>query len=987
MLPSMFRLAYMLLLTVGLAAPSGDKPVPASDYTPVDSIYDRNYKWVDSLMETMTTDEKIGQLFMVAAYSNKDVAHEKAISMLIRDYHIGGLIFMQGGPVRQAKLTNAYQNTSKYPLLIAMDAEWGPAMRLDSVIAFQRQLTWGAVKDDSLIYYTGKEIARQLTRLGVQVSFSPVIDINNNPKNPVIGDRSFGEDKFNVALKGLAYMNGLQENGILACGKHFPGHGDTDADSHKTLPVINHSRERLDSLELFPFSILMNQGLGSIMLAHLFIPSLDNTPGQASSLSAEVGRTLLRDSLGFQGLVFSDALNMSGVAAHFQPGELEVKAFLAGNDVLLFSQDVPTAFKAIKAALADGRISEKRLDESVTRILKAKAFTGLDKLQPVEIKNITADINSEEATRLKRKITEQSITLLGNDTLLPLKDYSELKIATLAIGDGKQSALQNHIDQYATAVHYTLTHDADAAAVASIKSKLNSYDFLIIGIADMKRSASANFGISTATMQLVKEIAVTKKVIVSVFGSPYAAGLFGTASNVIVGFDDGNYTQQCVAEAIFGAKPFVGILPVGSKPFQANEGISTAALRRLQWGIPEDVGMDPSIMRKLDSIARSCIEVQAAPGLTVLVAKEGRVVWDKSYGHFKYDKKTPVNTTNIYDLASVSKVAATTLALMKLYDDSLYRINQTVDQLLPDTKGSVVGPIVLQDLLTHQAGLTAWIPFYKQTLNSDGTLNPLYYNQSSIPGFTTQVADNIFMRDDYRDSIWLQIINTPLKEKKKYVYSDLTMYIARRIVENLSGSTLDQYVETNFYQPLNLEHTGYNPLQRFPKSAVVPTETDNYFRFQTVQGYVHDMGAAMMGGVEGHAGLFSNSHDLAVLFQMLLNEGFYGGRQYIQPETVALFTKKQSNISRRGLGWDKAETNPAKGSPCSSYASDRTFGHQGFTGICVWADPEYDLLFIFLSNRVQPTADPNRLSSENIRNKMMDVVYESFLAGTTVAGM
>jgi beta-N-acetylhexosaminidase len=987
MLPSMFRIAYICLLTVGLAAPSGDRPLPSGDYTPEEAFYDRNYQWVDSLMATMTTDEKIGQLFMVAAYSNKDVAHEKAISMLIRDYHIGGLIFMQGGPVRQAKLTNAYQNSSKYPLLIAMDAEWGPAMRLDSVIAFQRQLTWGAVKDDSLIYYAGQEIARQLVRLGVQVSFSPVIDINNNPNNPVIGDRSFGEDKFNVALKGIAYMNGLQENGILACGKHFPGHGDTDADSHKTLPVINHSRERLDTLELFPFSILMNQGLGSIMLAHLFIPSLDDTPGQASSLSADVGRTLLRDSLGFRGLVFSDALNMSGVAAHFKPGELEVKAFLAGNDVLLFSQDVPTAFQAIKSAIADGRISEERLNESVTRILKAKAFTGLDERKPVDIKNITADINSDAATRIKRKITEQSITLLGNDTLLPLENYNSLKIATLAIGVGKQSAMQTHLDNYTTAVHYTLNHDADAAAIAGIKSKLSSFDLVIIGISDMKRSAAANFGIAASMVQLVSELAATKPVIVSVFGSPYAAGLFASAQNVIVAFDDAAYTQQCVAEAIFGAKPFRGVLPVGSKPFQANEGISTASLSRLQWGIPEDVGMNPAIMKRLDSIARACIDVQAAPGLTVLVAKEGRVVWDKSYGYFKYDKKTSVNTKNIYDLASVSKVASTTLALMKLYDDSLYNTNQRVEDILPETRGSVAGPIVLQDLLTHQAGLIAWIPFYKQTLNSDGTLNPLYYNQSKIPGFTTQVADNIYMRDDYRDSIWQQIIHTPLKEKNKYVYSDLTMYIARRIIEKLSGNTLDQYVEANFYGPLHMDHTCYNPLQRYPKSSIVPTENDNYFRFQTVQGYVHDMGAAMMGGVEGHAGLFSNSHDLAVLFQMLLNDGYYGGKQYIQPETVELFTKKQSNISRRGLGWDKAETNPSKGNPCSSYASDKTFGHQGFTGICVWADPEYDLLFIFLSNRVQPAADPNKLSSENIRNKMMDVVYESFLAGTSVAGM
>ena len=981
----MIRYLGILILTVGMANPSSHTVMPGNDSPPFVPFYERNYQWVDSLMETMTVEEKIGQLFMVAAYSNKDAAHQQAISKLIRDYKIGGLIFMQGGPVRQARLTNTYQSIASIPLLTAMDAEWGPAMRLDSVASFQRQLTWGAVQDDSLIYRTGAEIARMLKRLGVQVDFAPVIDVNSNPKNPVIGDRSFGEDKFNVALKGMAYMNGLQENGIIACGKHFPGHGDTDADSHKTLPVINHSRERLDTLELFPFSILMNQGLGSIMLAHLFIPALDDTPGQASSLSTKVGRDLLRDSLNFRGLVFSDALNMQGVAAHFDPGELEVKAFLAGNDVLLFSQDVPTAFNAIKKAVDDGRISMQRLDESVVRILKAKAFTGLDHYEPVRVQNIVQDLNTDEAKKLKRELTEQSITLLGQDSIWPLRDAT-LSVATLHIGNGSVANWQKHLDHYSHATHFVLSSEAGSSSFTDMANKLKGYDRVIVGVDDMKRSAASNFGVGSSTRNLVADLAGYVPVTVVLYGSPYAAGLFPDAANIVVAYDDENYTQQCVAEALFGAKPFSGGLPVGSGNYRPGDGLQTASLGRVQYGIPEDVGMRLDVLQRLDSLAKFCIDVKAAPGVTLLVMKDGRVVWDKTYGTYLYDKKTPIPANALYDLASVSKVAATTLAMMKLYDEGKFRPDKYVQDYLPDTKGTVVGPLLMQDVLTHQAGLTPWIPFYKQTLLADGSLDPRYYNQAKIPGFTIKVADNIYMRDDYRDSIWAQITQTPLKTKGSYKYSDLTMYIGKRIVEQLSGMTLDEYVYRNFYTPLGMERTCYNPLERFQKKEIVPTENDNYFRYQTVHGYVHDMGAAMMGGVEGHAGLFSTADDLSVLFTMLLNGGSYGGVQYIQPETVELFTKKQSRVSRRGLGWDKPETDPSKSSPAGKYASAATYGHQGFTGICVWADPVNDVLFVFLSNRVQPTADPNMLSREDIRNRMMDVVYESFMEEKGPAG-
>ena len=974
------RYFFIFVFAVGFASVS---PTPVSQPVTESSadsnpIYDQDYPWVDSLMNTMTVDEKIGQLFMVAAYSNKDAANESQIEQLIKKYRIGGLIFMQGGPVRQVRLTNTYQSVSKIPLLIGMDAEWGPAMRIDSVMAFQRQLTWGAVRDDSVIYKAGKTIAQELKRLGVQVNFAPDIDINNNPANPVIGDRSFGEDKLNVALKGLAYMNGLQDEHILACGKHFPGHGDVNQDSHLTLPLIKHSWERLDSVELVPFRILVNQGLGAVMLAHLSIPSLDDTPNLASSLSPKVGRTLLRDSLHFKGLVFSDALNMKGVADYYQPGELEVKAFLAGNDVLLFSQNVPVAFAAIKKAVADSVITMKDLDASVERILKAKAFTGLNHYTPAHVVNLAFDINTTDAALLKRTITEKSLTLVNRaDSLLPFRTLDTLQLASVSIGSTVKTTFQTYLAKYAKCYDYHISRNADAATWTDKINKLSGNDVVIIGIHDLSKSADKNFGVSAAEIDFVKKLSARTKVIVVIFGTPYATGQFSSAQYQVVAYDNSDYAQQAAAMALFGAIPFEGKLPVGSGVFKVNQGITTENLDRLKYSIPEETGIATADLSGIDSIAQACIKNQAAPGCQVLVAKDGKVIWDKSYGNFTYSPGQQVDYYDLYDLASCTKICATTPALMKLYDEGKFDLSKKVSDYLPDTKNSAIENITMTDLLTHQAGLVGWIPFYKNTLNADGTLNSLYYNQTEIKGFNVKVADGVYMRNSYQDSIWEIIKRTPLKEKHKYVYSDLTMYISRRIAESLEGERIDAYMEHKFYAPLGMQYTCYNPLTKFAKDQIAPTEKDNYFRYQLVQGYVHDMGAAMMGGVEGHAGLFSNAENLAILFQMMLNGGEYGGTRYLNPGTIAQWTTKNSNISRRGLGFDKSD--PGGNSPCSDYASGLTYGHQGFTGTCIWVDPKYKLIYIFLSNRVYPISEPNKLASQGIRNKIMDVIYESFL--------
>ncbi len=457
-------------------------------------FYVNDTHWADSVFKTLSPDERIAQLFMVAAYSNKDKTHYKEIKLLVEDYKIGGLIFFQGGPIRQANLANAYQSFSKVPLLMSMDAEWGLAMRLDSTTKFPRQMTLGAIQNDSLIYQMGAEIARQCKRLGMQINFAPVIDINNNPLNPVIGNRSFSENKYNVTRKALMYMKGMQHNHVLACGKHFPGHGDTDSDSHKTLPTVKASKERLDTLELYPFRELISQGLGSMMVAHLSIPSLDTTKNQASTLTKKIVTGLLKDTLGFKGLIFTDALNMKGVSKFYKPGEVDVKALIAGNDVLLFAEDVPTAIKQIKIAIDNGEISQEEIDKRCMKILLVKQWSGLNNYSKIKIKNLYNDLNTVNSVLINRKLTEASLTLLQNkDNLIPIQNLDTLRIASLSLGYKELNSFQKTLSNFAPVTHFGIDKEAKKAVFDSVLIALKDFNLVIVHINNTNNKPDKDF--------------------------------------------------------------------------------------------------------------------------------------------------------------------------------------------------------------------------------------------------------------------------------------------------------------------------------------------------------------------------------------------------------------------------------------------------------------------------------------------------------------
>ncbi|WNB17401.1 glycoside hydrolase family 3 N-terminal domain-containing protein [Marivirga arenosa] len=941
--------------------------------------------WVNQTYKDMTLDEKIGQLFMVAAYSNKDAQHVEDLAILIENYNIGGLIFFQGGPGREIDITNYLQSKSKIPLWIGMDAEWGLGMRLDSTMNFPKQMTLGAIQNNDLIYKMGAEIARQAKLIGVHVNFAPVVDVNNNIKNPVIGYRSFGEDKENVAQKGVAYMKGMQNNGLLANAKHFPGHGDTDSDSHMTLPVIRHSKERLDEIELYPFKKLIENNVNSMMVAHLHIPAYDNTPNKATTLSKNVVTDLLKTKLGFDGLIFTDALNMKGVSNFYEPGETDLLAFKAGNDVLLFPMNVPNAVKMIKTAIKNKEITEDRLEESVKKILNAKYKLGLNEgFKKLDKENIFEKLHTTEAHSLNEKLYAEAATLVKNKkNFIPIHILDTTTFASLSLRGEKNSTFQKFLNKYADFTHYDLPKgNYDLGDYTRLMDQLSQYETVVVGLHNMNNSPSKRFGLKSEDLLFLQNLSEKSNVIITVFGNAYSLKYLQNFEQVLLMYEDNDYTQKLAPQMLFGAKAIKGKLPISiSNDIKVGTGIITKPYDRFGYSNPLDVGMDPKILSEIDAIAQEAIDTEATPGCQILVAKDGQIIYEKDFGFQTYHKFSEVKEETIYDLASITKVAATLQSIMFLYDRGIIDLDEKIVKYLPELKGSNKQNMTLRNILTHQAGLVPYVPFWKQTHDLFGLKTPLYQNyEASL--YPNQLASGLYGHQVLGDSIWQWVIDSELLEKPKwkkrydYRYSDMGYYIMQKISERMMNMNYEEFLYENFYKPLGMKTMGFLPLCRFPETQIAPTENDLLFRNDLIKGWVHDQGAAMVGGVAGHAGLFSNAKDLAILMQMNLWDGSYGGVRYFSKGTVPYFTKKQFDENRRGLGWDKPveEDGP---SPTSHYASSLTFGHTGFTGTAAWADPEFGLVFIFLSNRIYPDASNRKLITSNIRTRIMDVIYQS----------
>jgi beta-N-acetylhexosaminidase len=948
--------------------------------------------WVDSIFNALTPKERLGQLMMIRAASDKDAIFEATVEQQIRDFAVGGICFFQGTPENQAILTNRYQAVARLPLLVSMDAEWGLGMRLkESTMSFPKQLMLGAIQDNTLIYDMGREIARQCLRLGVQVNFAPDVDINNNSANPVINERSFGEDRLNVAAKSFQYMRGLQDGGVMACAKHFPGHGDTNVDSHLDLPVISHDGERLDSLELFPFRVLAQHGVASMMVAHLSVPAIDATPNMPTTLSERAIYRLLRKSIGFDGLIFTDAMEMKGVTKYFGPGEADVRALAAGNDIILLPENVGRALEAIQKALDSGTLDLEKTNDSVRRVLIAKYRFGLTKRQTVVFENIRKDLNPPEAMLLKRRLMASALTLVRDENkLIPLQLIDNQRFASVSFGAIESTPFQNQLGFYAPFDHFMAEKTISPEMTKTLLDTLKNYQTVVISIHQTRSKASDNFGMTDPVLSFLENLknqvrdktgGKLKNIIVTAFGNPYSLRFYDEIPTVLLGFTEDENAQNLAAQALFGAIPIAGKLPVtASARAKFAQGIDCQAVTRLRYDLPESVGMSSDSLKKLDELTDEIVRTGAAPGGQLLIVKDNVVVYQKAWGFHTYDQTRAVKLTDLYDLASITKVAATTISLMKLHENGQFDINNSMSQYIPELKAiSAKQNLAVGDILAHQAGLQAWIPFYKSTLNAAGMADSKYYRLQKDARFSVEVGQDLWMRNDYVDTIWQQIFKSPLRENRKYVYSDLTMYLGARAVKNISGNSVNIYADQIFYRKLGLSTMTYLPLQKFAIDRCVPTEEDNYFRHQRIQGHVHDMGAAQIGGVSGHAGLFSNANDLAILHQMLLNGGEYGGEKFLKKETINLFHTRYNGSSRRGLGFDMKETEPGKSKNMSEMASTNTWGHMGFTGNVVWVDSDKNLIFIFLSNRTYPSMENNKLINGDFRPRAQTIVYKSIL--------
>lgn len=939
------------------------------------ALFTERKKWVDSIYSNMTFDERLGQLFMVAAYSNKDKAHENAIEKLVVESKVGGLIFFQGGPVRQAKLINRFQARAKTPLFIGNDAEWGLSMRLDSTYAYPWNMTLGAVQDMKLIEKMGVQIGQQSKRLGIQFNFGPVLDINTNPNNPIIGFRSFGEDKYNVSTRAIALMKGMQHQGIFATGKHFPGHGDTEMDSHKGLPTITFSKERLDVMEFYPYKQMFKEGLSSVMVAHLNVPSLESRPNYPSSISYNVVTNVLKKELGFKGLIFTDALNMKAASNYLKPGEIDLEAFLAGNDILLFPENVPLAIQTLTKAYQDSLFSEKRLAYSVKKILKYKYIAGLNKFKPIVIDNLVSDLNETKNDALQYELYESALTVLKNEeSIVPIKELQNENIAYVKIGDGSNKGF------ISTLKKYTEVTEVSDSNLDSLQLKLNKFTKVIVGY-HTSDAPWKNYKFSNSELAKLDFLAKNNKVIVAVFANPYSLLTvkdFSDIEGVIVSYQNSTIAQEVTAELIFGAIAGKGKLPVTvTTDFNTNSGLPTEKLNVLGFTAAENVGMNPFILSKIEVVAQKAINGKMTPGMQILVARKGKVIYQKSFGGLTFEKGSKVNNNDLYDVASLTKIVSTLPNVMLQYDQQKINMETTLGTMLPLFKNSNKGKISFKELLSHYARLQPWMPFYKATVDKNG--NPLekYYKKETDMQFSTKVADSLFLRNDYHDTIMKLIAESSLLPQKKYKYSDFTFIILKEYLEKTTGKKLDELSTANFFKPLGANNTMYNPLQRMAKDRIAPTEIDTYFRHQTIQGYVHDMGAAMEGGVGGHAGIFSNSMDIAKIMQLYLQKGNYGNKQYFSEKTFNDFNTCYfcEDGNRRGVGFDKPQLGD-KGPTCGC-ASMTSFGHTGFTGTMAWADPEAEIVYVFLSNRTFPADSTNKLSRENIREDIQEIIYNA----------
>lgn len=991
-------LAILILFSVGQTTSSAQNVTTTAEPLLVyKALQDEDCRhWVDSVMNKLSFKEKVGQLFI---YTIAPVDTKRNLELLreaVDTYKVGGLLFSGGKMQTQVDLTNRAQKQAKVPVMITFDGEWGLAMRLRGTPVFPRNMVLGCIRDNQLIYEYGREVARQCRQIGVQVNFAPVADVNINPKNPVINTRSFGEDPVQVADKVIAYAYGLEGGGVLSVCKHFPGHGDTDVDSHKALPVLPFTRERLDSVELYPFKKAIRAGLGGMMVGHLQVPVIEPIGGLPSSLSRNVVYDLLTDELAFKGLIFTDALAMKGVSGN---GNVSLQALKAGNDMVLAPRNLKDEIPAVLEAVEKGELSKEDIENKCRKVLTYKYVLGLKKKPFVQLSGLEQRVNSPQARDLIRRLNQAAITVLNNKNhILPLHADKAQRIALLEVGKpGETETLAKQMSRYASLSRFRLRPNQTEEENRRLRDSLATYKRIVIAVSEQRLAPYHPFFAKFAPESPAIYLFFTPgKMMLQIHRA------VSDASAVVLGHSHNSDVQRQTADILFAKATADGRLSASlGGLFPTGAGVTITSESPSHF-IPEEYGLSSALLKKIDTIALDGIQQGAYPGCQVVVLKNGHIMFDKAFGTYAGKGSPRVESTDIYDLASLSKTTGTLLAVMKLYDKGRFNLTDKISDYLPFLQRTDKKDITIREILYHQSGLPPWLPFYQEAIDKDsydgrlfsarkdaqhpvriGTAtwaNPKfkfkseYISPVKTGDYTVQICDSLWLNRSFRKVIEEKIVETPLKQKR-YVYSDIGFILLGMLVEQLAGMPMEAYLQREFYGPMGLERTGYLPLRRFAKSEIVPSNKDRFLRKETLQGFVHDEASAFFGGLAGNAGLFSTAREVAHIYQMLLNGGEIDGKRYLSKETCQLFTTEVSKISRRGLGFDKPDMQDSKKGNCASVAPAGVYGHTGFTGTCAWVDPENELVYVFLSNRIYPDVTNRKLNQLHIRERIQEAIY------------
>lgn len=953
-------------------------------------------KWVDSVYNSLTLRQRVAQMFCPKIDPRPADARQAA--KRYAEAGVGGLLFSEGSIEQYATLTNYVQQLAKVPVLMTFDGEWGLSMRVDDTPRFPRNMGLGAVRDERLLYQYGREMARECRLLGIHVNFAPVADVNSNPSNPVIGHRSFGEDPARVAAMSVAYSQGLEDGGVQAVAKHFPGHGDTATDSHKAFTRVDHSKAYMDSVDLVPFRSYVDAGCSGVMVGHISVPSLDAS-GTPASLSRKISTGLLRDNLGFDGLIYTDALDMKG--AQVTGKNNCILAVEAGADVLLSGVRTLSDIEAVEAAVVAGRIPVADIETRCKRILRYKYILGLNRLKPVDsdIKRLSEQINSDRADRVNRLLSAATMTVLRNNgNILPLGQLDKTGIAVVNIGAGADNEFADMCSRYASVENFTVRENA--RLTASTVAAIRKHDVVIVAIFTDKPWAREAAAMLRGTRGMVDVF----------FVNPYRMARFDaalqSAAAVVMAYDDTPLTREYAAQAVFGGINVSGRLPVAVKGlFPKGAGIDLRKTR-LGYTVPEAKGLRASLSDSIDSIVAVGLRTGAFPGCQVLVARGGDVVHSRSYGRTT-DGGPEVTHSTVYDLASVSKALGTLPGVMKAYDMGLFDLDDLASKHIPGLRDTDKADVTVKQLLYHESGMRPSLAVHDAMFDPDsyeGALisakkdathgikiqNRAYGNNAARlraditrtaaePGFGIEAARGLYVGQETIDTLMNRIYHSPLRANKNYTYSCLNFCLLMDMEQHLTGQPHQDFMTDSVWAPLGAYTACYRPLGKHPLEKIAPTENDTFLRRQTVHGYVHDETAAMLGGVSGNAGVFACADDLAKVCQMWLNGGTYGDKRILSEATVDLFTKSKSPTCRRGLGFDKPDVENPENSPTCDEAGAAVYGHLGFTGTVFWVDPEQDLIFIFLTNRVNPTRDNAAFNKLNIRPELFRQVYKAII--------